>query len=134
MNARVFRFIYVGVKFTIQVFLSKLSAMLMSNKASEKEYSKFLNFLPKLCGIRVLECKIATSVWIYQAIPAIGDLGIFLNYCKREKPELQFDYEPELFPLLTVRIRKQNNLFVTARISHRAKIVFLGIHHVSELV
>ena len=136
MNSRVLRFSFVGAKFTIQVFLSKLSAMIMCNKTSEIEYSKFLSLLPEICGIRVVQLKIVTSVWVFQAIPVIGDLRIFLNYCRKTIPELQFEYEPELFPLLTVRIKKENSKksCVTARISHKAKIVFLGIQNVSELI
>jgi hypothetical protein len=123
-------------KLTLQVFSTSWIAICFSCKLSSSQLSDVFCLLPSTCGIQVLSSSIASSVWVYQAISPIGDLRNFLKFCLSMYPCLMYDFEPELFPLLTLRFFKRDSQcrFVTARLSHRGKIVFLGVQHVCELV
>jgi hypothetical protein len=122
-------------KITLQVFSTSWVAICFSCKLSSSDISDVYSLLPSTCGIQVLSSSIASSVWVYQAISPIGDLRKFLKFCLSVYPCLLYNFEPELFPLLTLRFLKQDSSkrFVTARLSHRGKIVFLGVQHVCEL-
>lgn len=136
MKAYLVRISFECCKLTLQVFPSTGIAICFSNYVSSFDFSVALKLLPSLCGVRVLSSSLSTSVWVFQSLSPVGDLGNFLKFWRRSNPLILSDFEPELFPLLTLRFPKAKNpnKFITARLSHRGKIVVLGVHHVRELV
>ena len=125
-------------KATLQVFISTSKAMCFTSNFEFDDFLYLYKYLYIHCGIKVVKCRLVTSVWIYNFMKPIKNLQKFYSFCKTQKG-LIFEYEPELFPCVTLKIPKSNfvekeKAMVTARIYHTGKVVLLGIQCVRELV
>jgi TATA-box binding protein (TBP) (component of TFIID and TFIIIB) len=83
-------------------------------------------------GLVVETCILSTSVWSYALLSRIPVMLGFYKYCKSVHPELSYDFEPELFPCMT--ICKFAHKSVMLRVFYTGKVIILGVRHVSEIV
>lgn len=128
MNSFVLR-INFRSKVTLQVFVSSKTAMCFTSNFSQQDFYDLFFLLCNKYGIEVKLCKLCTSVWTWELLSRIGNVHKFYLYCKSVQPTLSYEYEPELFPCLTISFNSK-----VARVFHTGKVVFLGIRHVSEIV
>ena len=100
---------------TLQIFLVSQCAMSFVKKSS---------VLPHVedYGLVVKSSKMVTRVYTCNLLSKIGNMICFIELCKRLYPELNIDFEPELFPCMTLKY-----CTITMRLFHTGKVVFLGV-------
>ena len=118
-------------KVTLQKSLSRcMTIRFTSNFTSDMFYELFY-LLDTKHGIKVKTCSLCTSARTYRLLSRIGDLSKFYWYLIKHFSTCTIEYEPELFPCITLLYKNTVGMF------HTGKINLLGIRcaeQVSEIV
>jgi hypothetical protein len=129
MNSYVLRIAFgSNCKATLQIFLSHNSAMCFTSNCSPVMLMYLFNVLARKYGIIVKTCRLCTTVWSYCLLSKIGDLGKFYMHVLTFYPELKIDFNPEVFPCLTIHFGESH-----LRVFHTGKVVLLGIKCTAQL-
>jgi hypothetical protein len=120
-------------KATLQIFLSTHSAMCFTRHFKSDMYCSLFSLLHNKYGVQVTLCKLCTSVWTYQLLCRVGDLGKFYSFLCKVIPHTKIDYNPELFPCITIEFKNFHSVTTFARIFHTGKVVLLGVRSLDQI-
>jgi TATA-box binding protein (TBP) (component of TFIID and TFIIIB) len=135
MNAYVLRIVFVGrSKVTIQIFVSRKTAMCFSSNLSTAMFNYLFRLLNCKYGINVFQCTLCTTVWTYSFMSRIGDLGLFYAYIQANQSNLEIEFNPEIFPCLTLVVKHFHHQNTYVRIFHTGKVVLLGVKCTEQVV
>jgi hypothetical protein len=139
MNAFVLRIVFFDslgkcvCKVTVQIFLATNSAMCFTSNFSVHKFQKLFFLLERKYGVKVRRCTLCTTVWTYSLLSKIGDLGSFYSYMLTKHKNLEIEFNPELFPCLTLVVKNPNHHPTFVRIFHTGKVVLLGVRCVQQV-
>jgi hypothetical protein len=129
MNSYVLRIVFgINCKATLQIFLTNNSAMCFTSNCSLVMLKYLFVLVGKKCRIRVKTCSLCTTVWTFSLLSKIGELGKFYSHILTVHPNLQTDFNPELFPCITIEFEDGY-----LRVFHTGKVVLLGIKSTEQL-
>jgi len=95
-------------------------------------YRYLFSLLQSKYSVQVTLMKLCTSVWAYQLLCRVGDLGKFYSFLCKVTPYTIIDYTPELFPCVTITFNSSESQ-TFARIFHTGKVVLLGVRSLVQL-
>lgn len=120
-------------KATLQIFLSKYSAMCFTRNFIGPMFQYLFHLLYKKYGVQVSCRRLCTSVWTYNLLFPVGNLGKCYSYLVELFPNFEIDYNPERFPCITILLKLSTNVTTSVRIFHTGKVVLLGIRTVDQI-
>ena len=98
-------------KVTLQIFLSRSTAMCFTCNFTADMFYELFYLLDTKYGIKVVTCSLCTSVWTYHLLSRIGDLSKF--YWCLVKRLFSVEYEPKLFSCITLLYKKYNCSYIS---------------------
>lgn len=120
-------------KVTLQIFVSTKTAMCFTSGFSAADISKFFTWLYNRYKFVVKQCFLCTSVWRYCLLSGVN-LYKFYYFIHKNYPHAKIDYEPELFPCITIIVKVYSSRNITCRIFHSGKVNVLGVVCFKEVV